>query len=85
MDKNGSANRNSSRALRNSNEGWTRLFRRQEVQQGDRRAVIAAIVKDGDGVTLMIGEGDSKCERWVLSDSLLKKIALESLNIVLGS
>lgn len=50
-----------------------------------RKAKVAAIVKEADRIVLVLmDENSDDCERWVLSQTLNDKIAIESINIALS-
>ena len=52
-------------------------------QPDAKTALVAAVVGEGDEVFLMLSDGDHTCERWLLTESLARKILLELVPMVL--
>ena len=48
----------------------------------DREAPVMAVVREGQLVVLVIGQGDGVSERWVLRPSVAKKLLIELFKVV---
>ena len=48
----------------------------------DREAPVMAVVREGQLVVLVIGQGDGVSERWVLRPSVAKKLLVELFKVV---
>lgn len=49
----------------------------------ERAARIATIVNEGGTIYLVLGEGDHTSDRWLLSESLVRKLVSEGFNIAM--
>lgn len=51
----------------------------------ERVAFVAAIVQEGTQFYLVLGEGNHDCDRWRLTEPLVRKLAIEGFNIAMAA